>query len=67
MQVSQLIVYYTPKKGLPCAFFLITRSSKAEEESFLRQVLLSDLRLDTWVETNKNMNDIKLKCGCVLI
>ena len=51
LQVGQLIVYYTPKKVITFAFFLLTRPSKAGKESFLRQVLLSDL----WVETNKNI------------
>ena len=38
-----------PHKGLTnCFFFLLTRPSKAGKESFLRQILLSDLRLDTY-------------------
>ena len=53
MQVGQLIMYYTPKKVVPFAFFLLARPSKAGRESFLKQILLSELRLDTWMSRNK--------------
>ena len=50
MQVGQLIMYYTPKESIIIClfFFLLLRPSKAGKESFLRQILLSDLRLDTY-------------------
>ena len=42
--------YYVlhPQKGITIFFFYLTRPSKAGKESFLRQILLSDLRLDTY-------------------
>ena len=42
MQVGQLIMYYTPKKVLPFAFFLTYQPSKAGKESFPEKFLLSD-------------------------
>ena len=53
VQLGQLIMYYTREKVLPFAFFYLTRPSKTGKESFLRQILLSDLRIDTydWKQT----------------
>ena len=64
MQLGQLIMYYTPKKVLPFAFFELTRPSKTGKELFLRQILLSDLRFDTyeWKQT-KIWMIFKLKSG----
>ena len=39
---------FFPQNGLTLCIFLLTRPSKAGKESFLRQILLSDLRLDTY-------------------
>ena len=68
LQLGQLIMYYTPKKVWPFAFFYLTRSSKTGKESFLRQILLSDLRFDTyeWKQT-KIWMIFKLKSWGVLI
>ena len=38
----------TLKKDLPFAFYLTSHSFKAEKELFVEQILLSDLRLDTF-------------------
>ena len=41
LQLGQIIMYYTPKKVLPFAFFFkLPRPSKTGKESFLRQILL---------------------------
>ena len=45
MQRGQVVFAYTLKKDLPFAF---TRPSKSEKELFVEQILLSDLRLDTF-------------------
>ena len=68
MQLGQLIMYYTPKKVLPFGFFLTYQAFKNQEGSFIRQILLSDLRFDTykWKQT-KILMIFKLKSGGVLI
>jgi len=53
MQVGQLFMH---KKVLPFVFFFTTRPSNpsiAGKEFFLRQILLSDLRLWTLMSGNK--------------
>jgi len=53
MQVGQLFMH---KKVLPFAFFFTTRPSNpsiAGKEFFLKQILLSDLRLWTLMSGNK--------------
>ena len=67
-QLCQLIVYYTPNGITICIFFLLTRPSKTGKESFLRQILPSDLRFDTyeWNQT-KIWMIFQLKSWGVLI
>ena len=43
MQLGQLIMYYTPKKVLPIAFFLkLTKPPKTGKESFTEKFFPSD-------------------------
>ena len=50
----QLIMYYNPKKVLPFGFFnFLTRPAKTGKESFLRQILLSNLRFVTCMSGSK--------------
>ena len=67
MQLGQLIMYYTPKKVLPFGFLKLTRPSKTGKESFIKQILPSNLRFDTyeWKQT-KIWMIFKLKSGGVL-
>ena len=48
IQLGQLIMYYTPKKVLPFAFFYLTRPSKAGNESIPENIrVIKDL--GTWI------------------
>ena len=48
LQLGQDFFSHTIKKGLPFAFFLTYHAFKSREGMFLDQILLSDLRLDTY-------------------
>ena len=48
LQLGQDFFSHTIKKGLPFAFFLTYHAFKSREGMFLDQILLSDLRLDTF-------------------
>ena len=62
--------YYVlhPQKGITICLFLTYQAFETGKESFLRQILLSDLRFDTyeWKQTNICMI-FKLKSGGVWI
>ena len=48
VQLGQIIMYYTPKKVFPFAFFNLPGLQKPGKESFLRQILLSKLKKGKW-------------------
>ena len=59
VQLGQLIMYYTPKKVLPFAFFLTCQASKNREEIVSQTNLAEWFKFwHLWVETNKNMDDL---------
>ena len=58
MQRCQDYFAYTIKKDLPIASFLTYQAFNAEKELFVEQILLSDLRLDTFVMKNTNLTNL---------
>ena len=48
MQLGQDYFAYTLKKDLPFVCLKLTIPSKAGKELFLKEILLSDLRMDTF-------------------
>ena len=59
VQLGQLIMYYTPKKALPFAFFLTYQAFKTWEGIVSQTNLAEWFKIwNLWVETNKNMDDL---------
>ena len=58
-----------PLKGITiCPFFLTYQAFKSQEEMFSQADLAEWFKIvHLWVEINKNMNDLYMKCGGVLI
>ena len=55
VQLGQLIMYYTPKKVLPIAYFNLTYQAFKSREGIAFQTNLSDLKLDTYEGKQKKI------------